>query len=172
MTLKELTFARLTALALEIPASILLQSASVCSNTSSSGSTSSWVEGSVVIERSIIDGCTPIARMLEASLIYPLNTHTLRHISSTPTRFKQELMVKVYREIYKSEPPTFRVRLDPTVTMENMVSAFDNDMMSAPDTSRIMKSNMGTELSKDAESARSERRKAANVLPFRDKQDT
>ena len=44
-----------------------MQGAGVTGGSSSGGSGNGWVEGGVAIERSILDGCAPIARMLEVS---------------------------------------------------------------------------------------------------------
>ena len=61
------------------------------------------------------------------------------------------------------------MHVDPSLTTESIVTLFDSDLMAAPDASRIMRSNLGIPLSSEAASARDDRRKAANVLPFRDK---
>ena len=70
---------------------------------------------------------------------------------------------------WQANAPTFRVHVDPSLTTESIVTLFDSDLMAAPDASRIMRSNLGIPLSSEAASARDDRRKAANVLPFRDK---
>ena len=81
----------------------------------------------------------------------------------------ESLLRAVYREIYTSDAPTFKVHVDPSLTAENLVTFFDADMLSVPDTSRLMQSGMGVSLAAAAEGARADRRKAENVLPFRDK---
>ena len=69
--------------------------------SSSGGSGNGWVEGGVAIERSIMDGCSPIACMLEVPPKLRLSSvlRKLREIHSPAQT--QGLMGVVYREIYK-----------------------------------------------------------------------
>ena len=82
---------------------------------------------------------------------------------------QQELLGGVYREIYDSDVPTFVLRPCASVPLEGIHAAFDADILSAREASRLMDHTLGCSLSPDAEGARKERRAAANVLPFRDK---
>ena len=68
--------------------------------------------------------------------------------------------------------PSFIFHPCASVPPEVVQTNFDADMLSTKDASRILMQNTGCALSEGAESARKERRLAANVLPFRDKKDS
>ena len=146
-TERELLFVRNIGLALGIPPTFLMQGGSMCGG-SSIGVGGGWGESQSALERCILDGCSPLVRMLE------------------------ELMSSVYRSIYQSsvtDCPIFRIRADPSIPVEQLMQAYDADLIGDKDVSRIMMSNLGCPLGAEAASARTERRKAANVLPFKDK---
>ena len=82
---------------------------------------------------------------------------------------------RVYRLIYNesiASTPAFKLHITPSIQLDQFQTAYDADFIQQPDASRMMQGIAGCPLSADAAAAKSERRKAANVLPFKDKKDS
>ena len=144
---EEIAFARLVAMAIGIPCSILLQGGSLATGGANSASGGGgWSESSEFCNRMFLDTCRNINGHLE------------------------ELMYNVYKEIYGSEvQPNISLPLTPTLPFEQLVIAHDTELIDDKCISRVLNTTYGFTLGSNAAQVRELKRKAEYILPFRDR---
>lgn len=153
MLKEELAFARIVSLALGLPSAMLLQGGGVVGGSSGFGSAKdSWAENTEASNRLLLDTCKDI------------NWH-LEHLLSD-----------IYAKIYKDGgapglQPVFKIPLTPTVPFDQLLQSYEARMIDDHNVSKMLQTTWGYPLSKEAERARVEKRKAEFVLPFKDKKD-
>jgi hypothetical protein len=152
MIREEMAFGRLVALCLGIPPSMLLQGASSVGLSSSAGnSAGSWAEGFEGSNRLLVDTCRHINMCLE------------------------DLMQNVHKLVYGSDqvhPATFQFPVVPTVPFEQLMTAYQAQLVDDANFSLILEATWGMALSQQARAVREQQQKAEYVLPFRDKKQT
>lgn len=148
---EELQFCRLVAMACGIPVSMLIQGGGVVgggSSGSSSGAKDSWAENTEGSNRVLLDTCRCINRQLE------------------------QLLMDVHESIYGSEGhPSFKIPVVPVIPFEQLMLAYESQLLDDKYFSMIFETLWGFPLSEDAKKARAEKRKAEFVLPFLDRKD-
>ena len=144
---EELAFSRLVGMAIGVPCSLLLQGGGIVGGSSSlGGSNQGWSESPEACNRMLLDTCRYINEHLCA------------------------LLSDVHRSIYGSHNyPSFKIPLTPTVSFEQVVVAYESQIVDDQNISHILDATWGFSLGTESKNARLEKRKAEYVLPFKDK---
>jgi hypothetical protein len=149
---EELAFARQVALSLGVPSAMLLQCATAMGGgVAGSNLGMSWADGFEGSNRCMIDTCRTINGHLEA------------------------ILYDAYRKVYSissAHAPIFKLPLVPTVPFEQLMSAYQAQLIDDQHVSRILEATWGVGLGKEARACREQQQKADYVLPFRDKKPT
>ena len=150
---EELAFGRQVAFGMGVPSSLLLQGASAVGATGSSASSgggATWADGFEGSNRLFIDSCR----------------HINMHVES--------VLHDAYRKVYTlstTHAPSFKLPLVPTIPFEQLMTAYNAQLIDDQHFSLILQATWGVGLSKDAHTVREQQHKAEYVLPFRDKKD-
>ena len=145
---REMCFARSVALALGIPGSFAGQGSQAGTG---GGGSSSWVESPEIYGRGMMEACLR------------LNTAM------------QDLLADTYALIYSSQGdtqrqvPSFTIPLAPNLPYEMLLPLFDAQVLDDRAYSYLFETCTGFPLGEKALSAREERHKAVNIMPFKDR---
>ena len=148
---EELAFARHVASSFGVPSSLLLQgSTAVGGSGGSGGGAMSWNDGFEGSNRLLLDTCRQVNMHVEA------------------------VLYDAYRKIYSlssTHAPSFKLPLVPTVPFDQLMTAYQAQLVDDHHFSLMLEAMWGVPLGKDARGVREQQQKAEYVLPFKDKKD-